>query len=152
MNDRKKLEKKKVREKEVRAKLLVKRAAAQKQAKEDKEERLAEIADRPKLKPIRKGEQMASNFSPLDAEEVKKRLEHNLQILKALEEEYDKEQANRQSRNENMEAQGVEDFKSKLEIAKKQLQKNEYALGGEAGCRVIGQTGTLGSETIIGGQ
>jgi hypothetical protein len=139
MNDRKKLEKKKEREKKVRHKIQLQREAILKQSREDKAVRQAEIAARPKMKPIRKGLDMnvPDLTAKIDPEEAKRRLEHNLKILQALEEEYDKEQAERLARNEEMEAEGLKDFNSKLEVARDIVNKSQYAFGGQAGCRVL---------------
>jgi hypothetical protein len=140
MNDRKKLQKKKERERQVRKDLLLRRETARKQRKEDDFQRRMDIAMRPRQEPIRNNPALVPDREkPMTKEEVKKRLEHNLKILKALEEEYDRELSERQQRNEDMEADGIKNFDEKVKaIADYTKPKGkQYRFKGEANCRVL---------------
>jgi len=77
----KKFAKKKEREREVRKKVLARRESIRKEAKEQRIKDVLEEKYRDKPKPFISKEKA-------DQVEIRKSLEHNLEILKALEEEY----------------------------------------------------------------
>ncbi|MGL1381531.1 hypothetical protein ACSTIP_00485, partial [Vibrio parahaemolyticus] len=52
--------------------------------------------------------------------EVRAKLEHNLQLLRALEAEYQKEQAAKAKLNADLEAQGATDIQSKMDLLAEQ--------------------------------
>jgi len=101
--------KKKNREKVVRKKLLAKRAAALRVEREDKiriqaERRVyAAMHRKPVLKKPSESEEIAKEIIKND---VMRKLEHNVEILKAMQEEHDREEAARNERNELLESQG----------------------------------------------
>lgn len=71
----------------------------------------------------------------LTKEQIIARLNHNLEILKALEEEYDKEMAARQERNSDLEESGYSSLKEKMDALHGQVvaqQKSDLSFGGEA--------------------
>jgi hypothetical protein len=111
MNDQKKFKKKKEREKRVREKMLRRRETLTKMSKEAKERRAwedrMEKESRVQPQPIRK---------KLTADEVREKLEHNMKILKALEEEYDREHSKEKRLPDHIE-QDVKRIKGKFEEA-----------------------------------
>jgi TRAP-type C4-dicarboxylate transport system substrate-binding protein len=62
-------------------------------------------------------------------EETRKKLEHNIQILKALEAEHAKEQEEKAKLNANLEGQGAESLDQKLSL----LTKTANAVGSVGG-------------------
>lgn len=75
----------------------------------------------------------------LTKDQILARLNRNLEILKALEEEYDKEMAARQGMNSELEEDGCSTLKEKIEALQgmvledqKSKGKGDFAFGGEA--------------------
>lgn len=108
--------KKKQRERKIRKELLSKRAKLTLAAQEQRELFRLQHKFRNKLTPY---------VNPPTEEQVKLQLEHNLEILKALEEEYDKEMKNRQEVNKQLEAEGYIDLKSKMDAVSEQFKNAE---------------------------
>jgi hypothetical protein len=113
--DQKKLEKRKAREASKKQKLSTDRAKLVVKRQEKKSEHLQDKAMR---KAVREQmrietevEQMLGKLDP----ETREKLEHNIEILKALEKEYNKEQAERKSKNDQLEDQGHQTFQEKLD-------------------------------------
>jgi hypothetical protein len=145
MNEHQRMQKKKDREKKSKAKVLARRAAMRTAAKEERENHLAQEKLRRKPKPFRKGmvEMEGIELSAqLSEAEVKDRLEHNMKILQALEEEYEKEISTREALNEEMEAEGLKNFEEKVQEAVKRK------FGGEAGVRFITPDETFDDTSI----
>lgn len=123
-------QKKKDREREVKAKMLRRWTAKQaedkkKQAWEDKME--AETnPNGNKKKPYRKGQENTVEMSEeaFKQSEIRAKLEHNLQILRALEQDYHNEQQAKAQLNQKLEAQGATDLKSKLDLLAEQNMQN----------------------------
>ena len=124
--------KKKQREKEVHARLLEKRQIRLKEEKEEKKkqeaERRANVAMHGKLKPIRKEDADESEdavkaiFDRVNKrKEVEEKLKHNVEILKAMQEEYDREQASREELNKKLEEQGNYTLPEKVEAMQKEV-------------------------------
>lgn len=103
--------KKKDREKRVRLKLDKKREEARKQKKYEEKIRADVMANAPKQKP----------FS--HAEELKARLEHNIEILKALEDQYIAEIEEKKRLNNELEADGHLTADEKMEALKAKTQE-----------------------------
>ena len=68
----------------------------------------------------------------LTADEIRARLEHNLEILKALEEEYDKEMASKAQTNEELEGKGYETLKEKMDALMGEQKDRQIGFGGSA--------------------
>lgn len=129
--ERRKLQKRKEREdKAKKAKLHRAKEAAQKRQAEKANLELLE-----KKKQVMKEEArlqaMAEAIYDKLPEETRKKLEHNIKILKALEEEHAKEQAEKAKLNADLEGQGAEDLPSKMSLLTKAANA-VGSVGGEA--------------------
>lgn len=113
-------QKKKAREREAKKKVLRRRAAKRKRV--NKEKNLdKEIRDnQPKLTPIMK-EETKKRMEQEQKAFAKAQLAHNIEILKALEAEYDEEQQNRTDLNKELEAKGLTTIEQKMEHMQKQV-------------------------------
>lgn len=116
---RKQIEKRKKREKEVRKKVLANREALRAERKEVEKERLREKEmwelEHGKPTPAVSGNpEVAAKQLAARAQTVADKLQHNLEILKALEAEYEKEQASRSELNEKLEGEGYKTMKEKM--------------------------------------
>jgi hypothetical protein len=132
--------KKKKREEIARHRVLKRRAEIRKERKDAIEEQAkqqtAEDAIYGKLKPyVRKDDplikELTENEKKEKNNEIQSKIEHNLKILEALEEEYDKEQALRKQMNEKLEKEGHKTIKEKMDaLHQKALEiegkKEEY--------------------------
>ena len=101
--ERNKLQKKKARQKAVKKKIIGKRLEARREAKLVHERDEAYERDFAKKQNLN-----------LSAEEIKERLEHNMKILEALEEEYMKDNPEHQK--------NIEGVKEQLELQKEMVQ------------------------------
>jgi hypothetical protein len=129
--ERRKLKKRKERkDKAKKAKLQWAKEAAQKRQAEKAKLELLE-----KKKQVMKEEArlqtMAEAIYNKLPEETREKLEHNIKILKALEEEYAKEQAEKAKLNADLEGQGAKDLSSKMSLLTKAANA-VGAVGGEA--------------------
>lgn len=124
--------KKKKREEIARNRVLKRRESLRKQRKQAMEEKqketLAEENAFGKMKPFVKNDASVLNETITQAkedrqEEIKAKLEHNLKILEALEEEYDKESEARKELNQKLENEGYKTIKEKMDaLHKKALE------------------------------
>lgn len=130
--------KKKNREKIARARVLRRRQTLRAQRKQAIEERRSEdIAEEKafgKQKPFVKADASALNDTLKEEkknnlEELNSKLEHNLKILEALEEEYDRENEARKDLNKKLENDGFNTIKEKMDA----LHKRALELEGIAG-------------------
>jgi len=124
--------KKKKREEIARSRVLKRRESLRKQRKQAMEEKqketLAEENAFGKIKPFVKNDASVLNETITQSkedrqEEIKAKLEHNLKILEALEEEYDKESEARKELNQKLENEGYKTIKEKMDaLHKKALE------------------------------
>jgi hypothetical protein len=129
--ERRKLQKRKEREdKAKKAKLYrAKEAAAKRQEEKAKLQTLE--AKKKIMKEEARLRAMAEAIYDKLPEETRKKLEHNIQILRALEEEHAKEQAEKAKLNSELEGQGAEDLQSKMSLLTKAANA-VGSVGGEA--------------------
>jgi hypothetical protein len=113
----KKLKEKKKKKREDRAKVtvLVKRKALRAKIKHDKEVARIDRQYNKKLVPYVRPEK-AAQIRMENNNKIKQQIEHNLEILKALEAEYLKEQKEKTDRNANLEAEGHTTLKEKMDV------------------------------------
>ncbi len=117
--------KRKERAKKSKAKILKIRENIRKERKEEKKKFLLEQSSKPKQNPILNMKKKNQTIDNKD-EKIRDQLLQNQQILKALEEEYEKEQSNRQNLNSNLEDQGHGNLQDKLNAMHKQVvESNE---------------------------
>jgi len=121
-NKKLKEKKKKARERKSKAKVLKKRAEIRAKAKYEKqlEEEHEESRSKPQpyMKPEtrrRLNEEQQQQAAERDAQ-IKEQLEHNLEVLKALEEEYLADQEAKKQANEELEAEGYNTLQEKLDV------------------------------------
>lgn len=123
-------QKKKNREKIAKQRVLRRREQMRAIRKEDAAKERLERELSPKLMPIVNDPLVREMREKSRIDSAKAQIEKNLELLKALEEEYDKEQALRQQVNEDLEAEGHMSMKDKLDALHKkalaiQEQKGE---------------------------
>jgi hypothetical protein len=130
--------KKKNREKIAKDRVLRRRETLRKQRKQAMEEKLNELQAEEnafgKQKPFVKNDASALNEvvsveKEKRAEELNSKLEHNLKILEALEEEYDRESETRKEINQKLENEGHMTMKEKMDA----LHQKALELEGIAG-------------------
>jgi len=143
-NQKKQQQKKKDREKIVKQKLLKRRFAMRAERKAEieqiKAERDAHEIVHGKLMPIINDPQLLAEKEAQRAKEISEKLKKNLEILEALEKEYELEQSRRDEVNTKLESEGHVTMKQKMDaLHEKALQltnkaeelakaKEEYAL------------------------
>jgi hypothetical protein len=131
-DQRKKFKKKKEREQRVKVKLARRREALRKdkelQDAERAKERAAYILEHGVPRPIVTNPAKLAEMEARKARSVADRLKKNLELLEALEKEYEDEQANREKVNENLEAEGYMTMKEKMDA----LHKKALELTGKA--------------------
>lgn len=143
-NQKKQEKKKKDRERLVKQKILKKRTALRVERKSEREqiqaERDAHDIVHGKMMPIINNPQLLAEKEAQRAREISEKLQKNLEILKALEEEYEQEQSVRDEVNSKLESEGHSTMREKLDaLHEKALQltnkaeelakaKEEYAL------------------------
>lgn len=116
---RKQLQKRKQREKEVRKKVLARREELRAERKEieaerRKEQEMWELEHGKPVPAVSGNPEVAAKQLAERAQTAADKLQRNLEILKALEAEYDKEQASRNKLNDELEAEGYKTMKDKM--------------------------------------
>lgn len=115
--------KKKDREAKARARVLARRHKIQSATREERRARALEDKFSEKARPFIKDPEKRAEIEASEERKVKERLERNMQVLKALEEEYEAEQGRRKEMNQDLESRGHETLKEKLgameEVARK---------------------------------
>jgi hypothetical protein len=115
--------KKKNREKIARYRVVKRREALRKEKKEAFEEqmkqKIAEDEVYGKSKPFVKKNSLVVELTEEEKKqkinEAQSKIDHNLKILEALEEEYDREQAQKKKINEDLEKEGYKTIKEKMD-------------------------------------
>ena len=112
----KKIQKQKAREKENKRKLAKKRESKRLQDKEKREweDKMEKEAGEEKLQPYVHPEKAKAREEEKDRN-IKEQLEHNVEILQALEEEYLKDQASKSDMSSQLEEEGFVTVKEKLD-------------------------------------
>lgn len=130
---RKEIEKRKAREKAVRKKVLAQRDELRKERKLVEDERRREYEmwklEHGAAKPALPGNPEAAAKAEAErAKVVADKLQKNLEILKALESEFDREQSIRKELNEKLEGEGYTTMKEKMAaLHEKALKMKEVA-------------------------
>lgn len=106
--EQRKLKKQKAREKESREKVLSKRDISRKKAKKDREAYRAEKEQRRHIRAVARLEEVMDEIYDRIPEDVRAQIEHNEQILKALEQEHEKIQEERDQRVSELKERGAE--------------------------------------------
>jgi hypothetical protein len=106
--------KKKNRDEKARSRVETRRHQIRAATREERRARRLEDRFREKIRPFVKDPEKKAEMDAADEKNVKERLERNMQILKALEEEYEAEQGRRKEINLDLESQGHDSLKEKL--------------------------------------
>jgi hypothetical protein len=106
--------KKKTHERNAKEKVFKKRTEMRASAKHEREVAKIEAKHRYKEQPYMKPE-TRKRIEAEKQEQVRQQLEHNMEILKALEEEYESEVLARSELNDGLEAEGHETLHEKLD-------------------------------------
>ena len=148
-NSRKKQAKKKARERQGKARVLRRRVEKRKVDKEDRLQREAEEKARKAEAKFERSTTIRNKdlINPEENDEkVLQQLEHNLEILKALEKEYDDEREEKRRLNAELEATGAVTPAEKAEaikvgavekMYKKMKGKSVGGIAGGAECKII---------------
>ena len=135
MASKKQKERKDKKRKEIaKNRVLKRREYVRKQRKQAMEEMATEKKTEEKafgkMKPFVKGEvDLDSSLIRTNDEEIRSKIEHNLKILEALEQEYDRESETRKEINQKLESEGFMTIKEKMDA----LHKKALELEGVAG-------------------
>lgn len=127
---RKDPQKRKLREKAVRQKVLARRDEIRAERKAMREEVIKDLEmqqlEHGKVQQLLPGNPEAAERKLVEREQkVVSKLKKNLEILKELEAEYDREQSSRKTVNEQLEAEGFKTIKDKMDALQKKL--HQYA-------------------------
>lgn len=117
-NAKLKEKKKKARERDSKAKVLRRRAESRQKSKKERETSRLERKTRDRIKPIVNPKTKTARDI-----EIKSQLEHNIEILKALEEQYLEEQKHKSELNEQLESQGAATLKEKMDMMEQEKNK-----------------------------
>jgi hypothetical protein len=132
VNQRQKEKKKKERERTAKARVLVRREALRKERKAEKEEQRkfeeAQEIMHGKRMPIINNPEVLAQKEAARARAVSDKLKQNLEILEALEREYEAEQAARAEMNDKLESEGYKTMREKMDA----LHQKALALTGKA--------------------
>jgi hypothetical protein len=109
------LKKRKDREEKVKSQLLKQRSKLTVERQLAKKELLEKKSFKKQQKEQERLEEHTEQLFQKLPEKTRERIEHNIKILKALEEEHDKEVAARRAVNKDLEDQGFQTFKEKLD-------------------------------------
>lgn len=129
--EKQKQKKKLAREKANKEQVLRRRAALRKEAQEENHKLKAQKQMKKNAKVRRQLEEWANAVADKIPPETLAQIEHNIEILKALEEEYEAEMAAKRDVQKNLEADGAETLDEKLKKLKLQMpnaQELEEAL------------------------
>lgn len=116
--------KRKEREKKSKVKILLRREAVRKERKEESKKYMLEKLVQPKQNPIINMKKKDESMEDRDAK-IKEQLLKNQQILKALEEEFSKEQQSRDNLNGDLESKGHGNLQDKLAAMHKEVVESE---------------------------
>ena len=130
--EKNKQKKKNERNKRVKLKLANRREYARKERKivleEERAKRETELLVNGKQKPIVNDINKSKEAAKLKEELIKEQLGKNLQILQALEDQYDLEQKNRTELNQRLESEGHFTLREKLDaLHKNNLESHEIS-------------------------
>ena len=125
--------KKKEREQKAKSRVLARRHKFRMAMRDESRARRLENKFREKIKPFVKDPEKKAEMDAAEENKVKERLERNARILKALEDEYESEQAKRREINQDLESMGHETLKDKLNAMESVARESEGESSSEAG-------------------
>ena len=132
VNQKQQDKKKKQRERAVKSKVLIRRTTLRKFRKEEEESQRkfeeSQTIMHGKLTPIVTNPELLAQRESARSKAVQDKLHQNLEILQALEEEYEAEQAARAEMNDKLESEGHKTMREKMDA----LHKKALELTGKA--------------------
>jgi len=140
--EQRKLKKRKQREKDARQKVLARRAELRTKAKEDREEaRRERRIDKLQRDLYAMDQHFEKEMLMAAPESTLSQLEKNIEILRALEAEHEKELSAKQELNEELESKGYVTLEEKMEALqqatlKEQMAEQGVGVGGSADCKM----------------
>ena len=123
--------KKKAREQKGRARVESRRHKMNEIKRQERRSTSIERKFRDKVAPIVNDPEKKALLDEADKKKVSERLHHNMEILKALEEEYERDATMRRELNERLESEGHITLKDKVNAL--ETSAREASLEGEAG-------------------
>ena len=123
--------KKKAREQKGRARVESRRHKMNEIKRQERRSTSIERKFRDKVVPIVNDPEKKALLDEADKKKVSERLHHNMEILKALEEEYERDATKRRELNERLESEGHITLKDKVNAL--ETSAREASLEGEAG-------------------
>ena len=123
--------KKKAREQKGRARVESRRHKMNEIKRQERRSTSIERKFRDKVAPIVNDPEKKALLDEADKKKVSERLHHNMEILKALEEEYERDATKRRELNERLESEGHITLKDKVNAL--ETSAREASLEGEAG-------------------
>lgn len=125
--------KKKAREEKSKARVAARRHQLDQLKKQERQSARLSRKFRERAEPIIKNPEAKKKFEEAEAKKAKEKLEKNLQILQALEDEYLKEKEIKKQLNDELEAEGHKTFQDKMkaleEKAKSQMTPEQAETG-----------------------
>lgn len=139
--EQRRLQKRKDREKEVSKNLLLKREKLRATTREAKDEFLRVKRLKKIHKELERFDQIMDERQLLEADDkTLSQLEKNIEILKALEAEHERDAAQKEQINAMLEAEGYLTLEEKMEAARKMMLseqvETDMGMGGSADCKV----------------
>lgn len=136
--EQRKLQKRKLREKETRQQLLIRREKLRAPAREAREDMLREKRIKKLQKDLQHFDQvMQERELAVASDNTLSQLEKNIEILKMLEAEHNREMTQKAALNQELEEKGYFTLEEKMKAAQELLAKEtDVGLGGSAECKV----------------
>jgi hypothetical protein len=136
--EQRKLQKRKAREKSNRQQVLVRRELLRAPAREAREEMRREKRLKKLQRDLEHFDQVMGDRELLEAsDDTLSQLEKNILILKALEEEYNREVEQKAKINQQLENEGYYTLEEKMEAARRMFDnQSDMGVGGSADCKV----------------
>lgn len=124
--------KKKAREAKGKARVVARRLKIQEALRVERRSSTLEKKFREKIAPIVKSPEKKASMAEVEKKRISDRLQHNMEILKALEDEYERDMAKKQEINERLEAEGHLTLKDKMNALEAAARKSDGESSSEA--------------------
>lgn len=149
--EQRKLQKRKVREKETRQQLLARREQLRAPAREAREDMRREKRIKKLQKDLEHFDQvMQERELAVASDDTLSQLEKNIEILKVLESEHNREMAQKAALNQELEEKGYFTLEDKMKAAQELLVKEtNVGVGGSAECKVGGPVKETAQVSVI---
>jgi len=133
MPTKKQTQKKKAREEKGKARSAARRHKLQQISRDERRKAVLDRKFRDKVAPVVKDPQKRLEMGEAEKKKVLERLQRNAEILKALEEEYERDLELKKSVNESLEAEGYFDLKDKVAALESKARESMSTAESETG-------------------